>query len=64
MIIGKSLKPLKAVSKSIKSMKEAMKEMADGVELINTAGNDLHSLSGIVNDAIIDIGVQVDKFKI
>ena len=39
-------------------------EMADGVELINTAGNDLHSLSGIVNDAIIDIGVQVDKFKI
>lgn len=27
-------------------------EMADGVELINTAGNDLHSLSGIVNDAI------------
>jgi len=55
---------VQALKITSQSMQEAMGEMSKGVSLIDSAGNDLRALSDRVNDSIVDIGLQVEQFKI
>ena len=58
------LEEVKHLQNATTVMKDSMNEMAEGAEKINATGTALHDISMKMKDSIVQIGNQIDQFKV
>ena len=58
------LEEVKNLQEATMVMKDSMNEMADGAKKINETGTSLHEIVKKMKDSIVEIGGQIDQFKV